>query len=489
MNIEAKWMKLIAQKALRYFGMQILPEQHADLYCRLQLRAEELHKTDLSGWLQQVAQVEWSAQFQLELLPVFTVGESYFCRDPLVMQWLSSHWLRSKQRSSALPLRIWSAGCCRGEEAYSLLFGFTKALTEAGISSAIQLFATDLNPEFIAKAQQGIYRASSFRNDTAAFRDDYFSVQNGQRSGRSNGQSSWQVQAKWRSLIRFQVLNLIEQQWPSDGPYDLIFCRNVLMYFSPEQAATVIRRFLQQLTADGLLLLNAVEASLATQAGLNGFWAGDNYALTPDALQNTTINQLNYEQFSVNEPPALSDVLQLNSAPILTPDVAAPSKLKMRTTGSNHVNRPVGASVAAHVSSYQSPSQQAENCLQQARAAADLHQLVQAHDLLNQALTIVPTLVAAYILSAQLYIQQQQPQLALQALQKAIYLEPDLIVAHLLKANLAMDAGQQRIALKELQLCTQLLQHCPAAMEVPYSDQLSAGQLYVICQQLTAEAL
>lgn len=475
MNIDTHLMELIAQKASSVFGSHILPEQYADLYCRLKLRATELHKADVSCWLQQAAYSDWSQPLQQELLPVFSVGESYFGRDPLVTQWLITHWLGAKPGKTAGQLRIWSAGCCRGEEPYSLLFSFAEALAATGLSCDLTVLATDLNPEFIRTAQQGIYRASAFRNTSDTFKQSYFVE--------LNEQHCWQVQAKWRCLISFKVLNLIDQQWPATAPYDLIFCRNVLMYFSPEQAEQVIRRFLLQLAPEGLLLLNAVEASVATQAGFDGFWAGENYALTAGALQGSTKNLPDSPQWAPKEQRSLG---QYTATTQLPADTAIKSGLKLRAVTPRQATKTVSATGLHPALLF--PPQQAEYYLQQARSAADSQQFARAQLLLTQLLKLAPTTVAAYILSAQLYIQQQQPQLALQALQKAIYLEPDLIVAHLLKANLAMDAGQHRSALKELELCSRLLQQCPATMEVPYSDHLSAGQLYVICQQLTAEA-
>ncbi len=487
MKMPAAWLGQIMEKSERHFGLYFQKDQSADLLCRLKLRAEELHKEDYRSWIQHVAHTEWSVQLQQELLPALTVGETYFCRDPLVTQWLIQHWLPAIQSSSDAPIRLWSAGCCRGEEAYSLLFLLSEALTLAQIRSGLTMVATDINPEFIAKAQQGVYRTTSFRNGTEQFRLRYFSE--------LSQHTSWQVKPEWRSLIEFQILNLIDQQPPTAGPFDLIFCRNVLMYFSPEQAQKTITGFLQQLNPRGLLLLNAVEAGIATQAGFSGFWAADNYALPASALTNMTSPTSSQgsevpTSVGINRIAAADATLFLSNLPQVTAAksfaATAPTKPQLQSHQPRQRQTVSAQTKPVRTSTEPSRQQQADYFLQQAKKSADLQQPEQARNWLGQLLELVPDSVAAYLLSAQLYSQAQQPQLALQALQKVIYLDPDLIVAHLLKAKLAQEIGECKTALKELQLCTQLLQHYPSAAEIPYSDHLSAGQLYLICQQLVA---
>ncbi|WP_164852427.1 CheR family methyltransferase [Rheinheimera riviphila] len=462
MKIPAVWLQQIIEKAGLHFGLLFQHEQNSELYSRLKLRAQELQVDDVPAWIQHIAQAEWSGPLQQQLLPAFTVGESYFCRDPLVTQWLIQQWLPTIPADRDAPIRIWSAGCCRGEEAYSLLFLLSDALQSAGLQAGLTMVATDLNPEFIAKAEQGIYRAASFRHGNATFRQRYFSA--------LPDHNSWQVQPQWRALIKFQTLNLMATQPHPAAPFELIFCRNVLMYFSPKQAQHSISRFLQQLTPGGLLLLNAVEASIATQAGYSGFWAGDNYAVPATALAARELQPkvlATDTSLTLSLPATFSSTTFLPATSQVTlPQTPPPSIPRART-------EPVPA--------------KAEYYLQQAKTSADLQQPEQARHWLSQLLTLTPDSVAGYLLSAQLYRQQQQPRLAMQALQKVLYLEPDLVVAHLFKATLAKEMGDPQMALKQLQLCTQLLQHYPPALDIPYSDQLSAGQLDLICQQLVAE--
>ncbi|WP_068061300.1 CheR family methyltransferase [Rheinheimera sp. SA_1] len=491
MNMPAIWLDQIIEKAGQHFGLLFQQEQSADLLCRLKLRAQELQKDDELAWIQQVAQAEWSLALQHELLPALTVGETYFCRDPFVTQWLIQNWLPKIQSSQSAPVRIWSAGCCRGEEAYSLLFLLSEALDLAQMRCGLNMVATDLNPEFIAKAEQGIYRATSFRNGTGPFRQRYFSV--------LSPQHSWQVKPQWRALIKFQTLNLMDSQPHPAGPFDLIFCRNVLMYFSPEQAHNIITRFLQQLNPGGLLLLNAVEASIATQSGYHGFWAVDNYAVPASALAATALAPSTFVPSTRQAKAEDLSALPTTQQPAIHQPVIHQPTLPRLTAQKQTTTLPLSDSVqqaTATATTTTTPVQtgtrpraqpQADYYLQQAKKSADLQQPEQARRWLTQLLELTPDSAAGHLLSAQLYRQELQPQLALQALQKVLYLEPDLIVAHLLRATLSKEIGQQQTALKELQLCTQLLQHYPSALEIPYSDQLSAGQLYLICQQLVAE--
>src|SRR3990167_3106304 len=170
------WISQIMAKAQQHFGASYHPDQKADLLRRLQWRAQELGVKNTKTWIQQAAIQHWDPELEQLLLPVFTVGETYFCRDPKTTQWLIDEWLpkRSADKTSVSTLKIWSAGCCSGEEAYSMLFQLSEALASRYSPLSLQIWATDLNPTFLTKAQLGVYKAASFRNCTAEFKQRYF---------------------------------------------------------------------------------------------------------------------------------------------------------------------------------------------------------------------------------------------------------------------------------------------------------------------------
>ncbi|MDR7122698.1 CheR family methyltransferase [Rheinheimera soli] len=488
MNIPMEWISHIMTKAQQHFGASYQPDQHRDLLRRLQWRAQELGIKNTKAWLQKAALKQWDSELAQLLLPVFTVGETYFCRDPKATQWLIDEWLpkRLAVTTSTTRLKIWSAGCCSGEEAYSMLFQLSEALSQQKSSLSLQIWATDLNPAFLAKAKLGIYKAASFRNCTPEFKQRYFD---------EIDTTSWQVKTEWRNSIQFMPFNFLDSTPPFADSFDLILCRNVLMYFSSTQAEQIVQRFLHRLDADGLLLLGAVEASLATQSCHSGFWAADNYAV-PMQTQAAAILATPSIKPATKKITAAKKQSGFPAIRPLAPVVPLQEKLspKQLLWQQLHEARRQGQPAVAQQLALRyfesgplSLQEQQQYHLVQAQICADLQLSSEARSWLNQLLDLHPDSAQSYLFSAQLYIQQQLPEQAFTALQKALYLEPDLIIAHLLRAQLLLQTEQRPAALKALRLCSQLLSSYAPDQQVPCSDGLNVHQMNLICDQLAKE--
>lgn len=131
-------------------------------------------------------------------------------------------------------VRMWSAGCATGEEPYSLAFTVLKACPEAATLD-VRILATDLDPEALRTAEAGVYREEALAPLTAEERRQHFTTRPDQ-PGRAC------VAGPARDLIRFRRLNLIEP-WPFTGGFDVILCRNVVIYFDPQTQDRLWHRF------------------------------------------------------------------------------------------------------------------------------------------------------------------------------------------------------------------------------------------------------
>ncbi len=177
-----------------------------------------------------------------------TVGETYFFRNHDQLRACTEHGLPERLRALAgrRPLRILSAGCASGEEAYSLAILVREQLPEP-----VQIVGIDLNPAAIAKARRGRYSDWSLRETPDPMRERYF---------RGHGRDQ-ELAADIRALVRFEVRNLVDEApdfWRADA-FDVVFCRNVLMYLSPRQARAVVGRIERALTPGGYLFLGHAE--------------------------------------------------------------------------------------------------------------------------------------------------------------------------------------------------------------------------------------
>jgi chemotaxis protein methyltransferase CheR len=489
----------LSHKVLRHLGMDFSGPRSADMLRRLHLLAMEQEVIDFDSWLGELAFATWDRPLLDMLIPAFTVGETYFRRDAEALDWLTSHHLgpllARRRQTGQRSLRLWSAGCCTGEEAYSLLFLLDELLGAERDSWSLEIIASDINTAFLARAERGLYGANAFRRNENHFRNKHFQAQ-----GRL-----WQVRPAWSGRIRFVQYNLADgtQNCPMRGA-DLILCRNVLMYFSANRAAGALHRLLASLNQEGLLLLSAVEAGIATQAGLTGRWAGSNYALRGDAARANTpgapsafvpsADARSWFQPAPLEPappPAKPSTVAASpaEAPVAKAEPPISQAQALWQQAQNALNQgryvPARDALLAYLAcAGLSHAQQHQACLLLARSCADQQHYDEAQDWLQRALTLDPGSATAYWLLAQLAQHDDDPPAALLALQKCLYLDAEFILAYFMQARLLLTQGRRQAGDKALQVCRRLLEGHDRETQVPHGDGISCGQLLRLCEQL-----
>jgi chemotaxis protein methyltransferase CheR len=196
---------------------------------------------------------------QLEVLAAhLTVGETYFFRGPRAFELLEFNVLPeliSARRNGDRRMRIWAAGCCTGEEVYSIAITLSRVLPDLR-DWQLTILGTDVNPRFLAKAVAGIYTRWSFRGRPDLMNSPYFC---------EVGRNRFAIAPEIRRLVTFSCLNLADDAYPSltrnTNAMDIIFCRNVLMYFSSDQARAVVAKLHDCLLEGGYLFVSPVESS------------------------------------------------------------------------------------------------------------------------------------------------------------------------------------------------------------------------------------
>lgn len=201
------------------------------------------------------ADEEWS-----RVMDALAVPETYFWREveqiqALVEVIVPEHYARAGH----VPLRIWSAACASGEEPLSIAI----ALQEAGWFDrlSIEIYATDGSRAAIQRARRGIYREWSFRKLPQALRDRYFEeITPNSRPGVTR---QWRVDPSLLARIRWDVVNLMDPSAVARyARADVVFCRNVFIYFSEEATTRVVNLFYQHMRTPGYLFVGASESLL-----------------------------------------------------------------------------------------------------------------------------------------------------------------------------------------------------------------------------------
>lgn len=161
-------------------------------------------------------------------------------------------WLEQKRRAGDR-LRIWSAGCSSGEEPYALAMVLAEALEDSGHKLDAKILATDLSPQALDTARKGVYPMERLAGISDARRVRWMLRGEGAYAGLAC------VHPRLRELVSFAPLNLLHA-WPMSGPFDAIFCRNVVIYFDQPTKQQLFERYAQMLPVGGYLFLGHSES-------------------------------------------------------------------------------------------------------------------------------------------------------------------------------------------------------------------------------------
>jgi chemotaxis protein methyltransferase CheR len=210
------------------------------------------------------------------LVNFLTVGETHFFRDEAQFDALYQRVLPeliAHKRNAARAigpntqpqLRLWSAGCASGEEAYSIAMLLKELIPDID-NWHILILATDINQDSLARAREAIYSEWSFRENRARLlRSRYFVVEPAP-NGNGLGKNRYRLDQPIRRMVTFASLNLIEDDYPAifnnTAGMDLILCRNVTIYFTQEATQQVINRFYKSLVQGGWLVVGHAEPTL-----------------------------------------------------------------------------------------------------------------------------------------------------------------------------------------------------------------------------------
>jgi chemotaxis protein methyltransferase CheR len=197
------------------------------------------------------------------VLEAITTHETRFFREPRQFEFLEEvaapRW-RAEAAAGRRPrrLRAWSAGCSTGEEAYSLAMLLGSCLPPAA-GWSVEVLATDLSERALERAREGVWPLAKADDIPAGHLETWM------RRGVRGREGSMAASPALRRLIRFERANLNDERLAVAGPFDLVLCRNVLIYFRPDRRRLVVERLLARLAPGGYVLLGHAE-SLAEMA-------------------------------------------------------------------------------------------------------------------------------------------------------------------------------------------------------------------------------
>jgi len=241
----------IRELTYRVSGIQLPPGKELLVKSRLSKRLKMLGIPSFKEYLALV-QSDKSGQELAAMIELLTTNKTDFFREPQHFDYLRKHIL-SRFPEEKKKLRIWSAGCSTGEEPYTIAIVLTEALDEIG-SVDMRILATDISTKVLGIAREGIYSRENLAGVPPELRHKYFV-----RTVGPTGGECYRVHDKLKSLVKFARLNLMSD-WPMKGPFDVIFCRNVMIYFDKQTQRMLIKRFANLLESGGYLFTGHSES-------------------------------------------------------------------------------------------------------------------------------------------------------------------------------------------------------------------------------------
>lgn len=419
-----------------------------------------------------------------ELVVTLTVGESYFFRESPQMELLASEVLpeRAEARGPDGTIRLWSAGCASGQEAYTLAI----LLDEKGLTGRARVLATDLSQQALETAQRGVYGKWSLRTVDDRRRGTYFRAVPG----------GFRVDPRLDRLITFHQHNLLDAtNDPRMVDMDVVLCRNVLVYLTPDAVNDVGRRLASSLAPGGWLLTAATDPHLDAVDGLQATMtpAGVAYRRTADA----TLSAIGLPRPKVQPKPrphpqrAVRPKSQHPSPPPVrarsSVSPAAPRDLEeadalepVRQALDRGDYELAAEHAAALVAKGNGGAGEADALL--VRALGSAGRLSAAAEAAAQAAARFPLHVELRLLQGMVLLECGRPDEAAAAARAAVYADPDLAMAHITLARAEQARDDLAAAGRSYRNALAVLEAVPADQPVRLASGDTAGRLAVLAR-------
>jgi chemotaxis methyl-accepting protein methylase len=258
MERESRFRKFLSdERAFLHLIAKLNGVRHTDFgayrhKCLMRRVWSRLSALGFHTWSDYLAYLDHHADEYDELLNVLTINVSEFFRNPESYAFLSAQVLPAlvaqKQHLNSRVIRVWSAGCSSGEEAYSLAILFREFLGTRLDPWWVRILGTDIDLSSLKKAEEGTYPPSSLKEVPIDLLGKYF----------DETPQGYTVKDSLRTWVRYQNHNLVQD--PPFKNIDLICCRNVFIYFNKELQLRVMRKFFEALNSGGILVFGKVES-------------------------------------------------------------------------------------------------------------------------------------------------------------------------------------------------------------------------------------
>ena len=412
-----------------------------------------------------------------QLASIITIGETYFFRDTSLFSSLRNFILpeliRKKEKTDDKRIRILSAGCSTGEEAYSIAILLKELIPDLN-NWNIVIQGVDINPRAVEAAHRAEYSKWSFRQVDQMVIDRYF---------KTDG-AVYQLDSEIKRMVSFSIMNLVGDVYPSlvtnTTALDMVFCRNVLMYFKQDTINKVVEKLTQSLLYDGCFFVASAELPLIYNS----------------ALTRVSKNELLYfrKQSFVDAITPGKAVVKLNSRLKRRPEVKKIHPMKVINSTKDELgelNKQLEYNYLK--GNYELAMKSIEKILgleprnsnaifYQIKMLCNTGELSRAKELTEKLFEFDKLNTIPYILNAMILVEEGNLINALKYIDRALYLDPELFIGNYMKGNLLINSENSSRAHKFYKNALKILEQTSDEDIIPFTDGMSAMRLKEIIQ-------
>lgn len=435
-NLTIIEFSMVSKVIASHLGLNFSDDKRAIISRNLAMAAKDSGFQNLKGFIAWILSPDRKKNEIESLAPYLTNSETYFWREPQVFSALTQNILTdliASKKDNNKSINIWSAACSSGEEAYSIAIALHRTIPNIK-EWKISILATDINSVSLNKARAGVYGSGSFRNPPEWLKRLYF---------KSKDKDQYEIIPEISKMVTFSKFNLTHEDFLASvcegHKMDIIFCRNVLMYFTAEWASMISQNLFNCLSDEGWLVVSSCELS----SNLFPQYAPGNFpgaVLYHKGRGKYAENIIQTEDYNIQA--------FFSSLPAIAPDPKIIDQLLNSDFKKNDLNP-------------QPRSRASEDILNESKISicllADKGNLEEALSVCNEAISNDRLAPGLYYLRASILQEQDKSNEAIMSLKKAIYLDPDYIMGHFSLGNIFYRLGIIKSAKKYFTNALELL--------------------------------
>ncbi len=437
-------------------GLHFDESQRASLGASLSARMQQLGLERMEEYYDHLLHANGAPSTEAEfrqLINLVTITETCFFRDAAQFRMLRERIVPALI-AGRTTIRIWSAGCSSGEEAYSIAL----TLWDMGAYLAypdctFEIIGSDINTKVLESARRGVYSARAVRNVEGSLLRRHFREEGG----------LFHLDDEFKKRVRFEQGNLTQVPMPSNGAQDVVFCKNVAIYFKPDVALRLVKGLHNSMADDGYLLLGHAESLWQMADGFELVEHNGAFCYQKGTRSRVAVSIESIEKSARTNFPARPSSEQYDECLEAFREgqwLKAEAGLRglLRCSPTFAPARLLLGGVYAHSGRYDEAADEAESLLKLSDLEARAHLLV--------------GMIAA---------RQQRIDQAMQSLRRALYLDDSLALAHFWLGNIYRDRGDRARACHEYENVVRAWERHTLDLTEEFASDLTAEQLVGFC--------